>query len=132
MKDETGREQPWDIRERTLEYGARAVRAYRTLAEMKDGAALIMGKQYLRSATSIGANIAEAQSAESPGDFIHKYSVAQKEARESQYWLDLLAKSEMLSPGRLAEIKQETDELVAIITSIIVVKKRKMKGKDEG
>lgn len=85
MKSEAPKEKIWDIRERTLEYGVRAVRLYRALAEMKDGAALIIGKQFLRSATSIGANIAEALSGESPADFIHKYSIAQKEARESAY-----------------------------------------------
>lgn len=123
MKSETGRRV---IRERTLEYGVRAVRLYRALAEMKDGAALIIGKQYLRSATSIGANIAEAQAAESTADFIHKYSIAQKEGRESAYWLDLLAQADLVPENRLAEIRQETDELIAIITAIIVKTKKKI------
>lgn len=78
----------------------RAVRLYCALAEMKDGAALIIGKQYLRSATSIGANVAEALSRESPADFIHKYSMARKEARESGYWLSLLEKAEFLPTNR--------------------------------
>lgn len=122
--DGVTKEKTWDIRERSLEYGVRAVRLYRALVEMKDGAALILGKQYLRSATSVGANIAEALSAESAADFIHKYSIAQKEARESQYWLALLERSEILSSVRLSEIKQETDELVAILTAIIVKRKK--------
>lgn len=121
MKAESGRR---DIRERTLEYGVRVVRLYRALAETKDGAALIIGKRFLRSATSIGANVTEAQAAESTADFIHKYSIAQKEARESEYWLALLEKAALLPVSRLAELKQETNELIAIITTIIVNKKQ--------
>ena len=109
-----------DIRERTLEYAVRAVRLYHTLQDGKDGAGWIMAKQYLRSATSIGANVAEAQSGETRADFIHKYSIAQKEARESLYWLRLLERSGMLSSERLALLMQETRELVAVITAIIV------------
>ena len=105
----------------------RAVRLYRALQEMKDGAAWVIGKQFLRSATPIGANVAEAKAAESTADFVHKYGIAQKEARESAYWLDLLEKAEILSDHRLSELKQETDELIAIITTIIVKNKRKAK-----
>jgi len=117
----------WDIRDRSLEYGVRVVRLYRALAQKKDGAALIVGKQFLRAATSIGANLAEAQAAESTADFIHKYSIAQKEVRECGFWLDLLEKAEMLPPNRLADLRQETDELTAVITAIIVKKKRHQK-----
>ena len=118
-------EQGWrDIRERTPEYGVRAVRLYRALAEMRDGAAVIIGKQFLRAATSVGANVAEAQAAESGADFICKYSVAQKEGRECSYWLALLEKAAFLPPNRLVELKQETGELIAVITAIIVNKKR--------
>ncbi len=115
-----------DIRERTLEYGVRAVRLYRALMEKKDGAGWVIGKQFLRSATSIGANVAEAQSAESAADFIHKYSIAQKEARESDYWLALMERADVFPTDRLAELKQETDELIAIITTIIVKKKQNL------
>ena len=123
MKEE--KKPPWDIGKRTLQYGVRAVRLYGALQEMKDGAAWVIGKQFLRSATSIGANVAEAKAAESTADFVHKYGIAQKEARESAYWLDLLEKAEILSDHRLSELKQETDELIAIITTIIVKNKRK-------
>jgi four helix bundle protein len=116
---------PWDIAEQTLEYGVRAVRLYRALCEKKDGAGWVIGKQYLRAATSIGANIAEAQSAESKADFVHKYGIAQKEARESEYWLNLLEKAQILPPGRLKPLQEETGEIIAIITTIIVNSKRK-------
>ncbi|MBW4480858.1 MAG: four helix bundle protein [Tolypothrix brevis GSE-NOS-MK-07-07A] len=81
-------------------------------------------KSGLRAATSIGANIEEAQSGESRADFIHKYSIAQKEARESLYWLRLLAKSEIVPNQRLTLLISETQELIAIITTIIVRAKK--------
>jgi four helix bundle protein len=91
MKDE--KQKPRDIRERTFQYALRAITLYRTLQEGKDSAGWILGKQYLRCATSIGANIEEAQSGESRADFVHKYAIAQKEARESLYWLRLMTDS---------------------------------------
>lgn len=80
----------------------------------------MIGKQFLRSATSIGANVAEARSAESAADFVHKYSIAQKEARESEYWLALMEQAEVLTSEKLAGLRQETDELIATITAIVV------------
>jgi len=95
------------------------------LQEVKDGTGWIIGKQYLRAATSIGANVEEAQSGESRADFIHKYSIAQKEARESLYWLRLLAQSGLVPSNRLASLIKETEEIIAVITAIIVSAKQK-------
>lgn len=128
MKGE--RQKPWDIRERSFKYALRAIKLYQFLQEGKDGAGWILGKQYLRSATSIGANIEEAQSGQSRADFIHKYSIAQKEARESLYWLRLLAESEIVPPNRITSLMQETEELIAVITTIIV--RAKNKKNDQG
>jgi four helix bundle protein len=113
-------EKLWDIRKRAYAYALRAIKLYQALQEQKDGAGLILGKQYLRSATSIGADIEEAQSGESKPDFIHKYGIAQEEAKESLYWLRLLGESEILPASRLESIIQETEELYAVITGIIV------------
>ncbi len=99
---------PVDIRTRLLRYAVRAVNLYRYLQAQTDGAGWVIGKQYLRSATSIGANLQEAKSAESRADFIHKYGLAQKEARESLYWLQLMAESELLPRTRLDPLLQET------------------------
>jgi len=90
----------------------------------------VLGKQYLRAATSIGANVEEAQSAESRPDFVHKYGIAQKEARESLYWLKLLAESGIIPSRRLTPLMKETEELFAVITGIILsTKGRSLKGK---
>lgn len=107
-----------------MEYALRVIRLYRHLQKQKDGAGWVIGKQLLRSATSIGANITEAQSGESRADFIHKYSISQKEARESLYWLKLLLRSESLPTAKLQPLLDETNELIAIITRIIVNTKK--------
>ena len=115
--------QPQDVRERALHYSLRAIKLYQVLQKGKDGAGWILAKQYLRSASSIGANLEETQAAESRADFIHKHGIAQKEARESIYWLKLLALSEMLPIDRLRPLMKETEELYAVITAIICAAK---------
>jgi four helix bundle protein len=118
---------PQNIQERTMEYALRAIRLFRHLNERKDAVAWVIGKQYLRCVTSIGANLAEAQSGESKADFIHKCGVAQKEARESRYWLLLMMRSRLVAEAKLELLMQETEELIAILTSILVSAKRNMK-----
>lgn len=113
----------WDIRERSFKYALRAIKLYQYLQTGKDGAGWIIAKQYLRAATSIGANVEEAQSAESKADFIHKCSIAQKEARESLYWLRLLAQSGIIPNTRLTSLIKETEELIAVLAAIIVTAK---------
>lgn len=92
---------PKNICRRSFEYGLRAIKLYKFLQEKKNGAGWVLGKQYLRAATSIGANIEEAQAGETKADFIHKYGIAQKEAKESHYWLRLLAESGLVPARRL-------------------------------
>ena len=97
------------------------------MQKQRDSAGWILGKQYFRAATSIGANIEEAQGSESRADFIHKMGIAEKESRESLYWLHLIADSKVVSNSRLERLIKETDELIAIITTIVVkTKSRKI------
>ncbi len=117
--------QPPDIRARSFQYGLRAIRLYQFLQKERDGAGWILGKQYLRSACSVGANIEEAQASESRADFIHKLGIAQKEARESLFWLRLLSQSEIVAKAKLKPLIQETEELVSVLTSIVVNAKRR-------
>lgn len=114
----------FDIKERTFQYSLQAIQVYQQLQLQKDGAGWIIGKQFLRSATSIGANVQEAQSGESKADFIHKFSIAQKEARETLYWLNLLDAAGITEKGNLSSLMKETDEIIAIITKIIVNTKK--------
>jgi four helix bundle protein len=114
-----------EIEERAENYALRAIKLFRYLQKQRDGAALVLGKQFLRSATSIGANLIEARAGESRRDFIHKCSIAQKEARESRYWLTLLLKGGLVPEKRMIGILEETDQLIAIITAIIVNAKKR-------
>jgi four helix bundle protein len=108
-----------DIRSWSFAYALRAVRLYQFLQGRKDGAGWVLSKQYLRAACSIGANAAEAQSAKSRPDFIHKLGIAQKEGRESLYWLRLLAESRIVPRTKLNPLMQETQAVIAIVTAII-------------
>ena len=91
---------------------------------MKDGSTFTVGKQVLRSTTSVGTNLAEAQAAESTADPIHKHSIVLKKVRECEYWLSLLEKAELLPANGPVESKQETNEPIFLITAIILDKKR--------
>ena len=126
--DIRGGTKPPDIRERVYQYALRAVRLYQYLQKQRDSAGWILGKQYLRAATSIGANIEEAQASESRADFVHKVGIAQKEARECLFWLRLLTGSHIMSNSRLSPLTKETKELIAVITAIVVnTKSRKVR-----
>lgn len=117
--------QAFDIRERTMGYAVRAIALFRFLQKKRDDVARVIGKQYLRSATSIGANLVEGLSGESRRDFIHKYAIAQKEARESLYWLTLLRNANIVTPRRIDDLIDETNQIVAILTAIITRSKRR-------
>lgn len=117
---------PWDIHDRTEEYALRAIKLFRYLKRKPREDGMIIGRQYLRSATSIGANMVEADSAESGRDFVHKCNIALKEAKESRYWLRLLVRGEIVTPKRLSDLAEETDEIIAVIASIIVKTKKTM------
>ncbi len=84
----------------------------------------VLAKQLLRSGTSVGANVEEAQAGQSRSDFVHKMAIALKEARETNYWLRLLEASEMLPKEKLAELIKESDEIKKIIGAIIVSSKK--------
>ena len=119
---------PHDILARSFAYALRAIRLYQFLQRRKDGAGWTLGKQYLRAATSIGANIEEAQAGESRSDFIHKLGIAQKEARESLYWLHLLTESGIVGRDKVEPLTRETQALLAIMTAIIVNTKSRDRG----
>jgi four helix bundle protein len=113
-----------DIRKRSFQYTLRAVKLYQYLQKQGDGAGWILGKQFLRAASSIGANIEEAQGGESRSDFIHKMGIARKEARESLYWVRILAESGLFPGCRIAPLIKETEEILRVITAIILQTRR--------
>lgn len=107
-----------DLPERTFAFAERIVRLC-VVVESSGRVSSTLANQVLRSGKSVAANVEEAQGAESKRDFAHKYSIACKEARETYYWLRLLAASEVISPDRLTPLTNEANELVAILTSIV-------------
>ena|ERR1035437_3907486 len=112
------------IQERTLEFGKRALKLHTALCACRNEAARLMGKQFVRAATSIGANIQEGCGAESRADFIHKYAIAEKEARESHYWLELIMDAEFVPSTRISSLRNEASEIIAIINASIKTAKR--------
>lgn len=115
-----------DLCERTFQFAARVVKLCQEL-DRKPGAGRIIGSQLLRSGTSIGANVEEAQGGQSRADFVSKYSIARKEARETHYWLRLLVATEIFSSQKLGSLLSECNKLIAILTTII--KRTKEKGR---
>jgi len=111
------------IRERAFAFSLRAVQLFQHLQKQKDGAGWVIGKQFLRSACSVGANVEEAQSAESRADFTHKLGIAQKEAREALYRLRLLRESQIVTKTNLDPLLKETDILIRVLGSIILTTK---------
>ncbi|MCB0227199.1 MAG: four helix bundle protein [Anaerolineae bacterium] len=83
------------------------------------GTERVLAGQILRSGTSIGANMEEANAGQSKPDFITKCSIALKEARETLYWLRLLVECNLVSSERLTSLISEADEIVAILTTIV-------------
>jgi len=121
-------DEPQDIRKRTFQYLLRAIKLSQVLQNGKDSAGWVIGKQFLRSATSIGANLEEAQAGETRADFIHKCGIAQKEIRDSLYWLPLLNEAKLVPEKRLKLLEMETQELYAVMTSILRSAKAGIKG----
>ena len=111
------RDVPYDIRERTFQFAVRVIRAVRRLPQ--DTATRVVAHQLVKSATSVGANVEEADGAESTRDFIHKTSISRKEARESRYWLRVI-RAAILDDKEFTTLEQESDELVRILSAMII------------
>lgn len=113
MNDE---QPPFELRERTKLFGLRIVRMF--VALPKTDEARVLGKQVLRSGTSIGANYREAHRARSKAEFIAKVGDCLKELDETAYWLELLTESGIVPPAKLTSLQDETNQLLAILTTI--------------
>lgn len=112
------------VKVKSFELAIRGVNFYKWLiAEKKE---FIMNKQFLRSITSVGANVREAVNAQSKPDFIHKLSIAQKECDESMYWLEILKETNYISMIEFDSIHKQCNELLKIIRSIIITSKKKL------
>jgi four helix bundle protein len=112
------------IVERTKLFAIRIIKAC-TFLDEKPGVRRTLSKQLLRSGTSIGANVKEAQSAQSDKDFLSKLEIALKEERETEYWLEILIESGLVEKSHFEPLLNE----VYIIGKILVVSTRKIKQK---
>ncbi len=112
-----------DLRERTTDFALRIVNMYSSLP--RSTVAQTMGKQALRSGTSVGAQFRESQRAKSDADFINKLESVLQEADETAYWLELLVRAKIVPAAKLESLRKETDEIIAILVTIVTkVKKR--------
>ena len=100
---------------KSILFAERIIKLYKFL---KDKDVDVLRRQVLRSGTSIGANIAEADFSESKSDFKHKISIALKEANETLYWLKLLYKGDYITDNQYGSIKKDCSEIIAILLSI--------------
>jgi four helix bundle protein len=107
-----------ELQDRTFRFACRVVRLHGFLVGHAP-AYQKLSEQLLKSATSVGANLEEADAAQSRADFRSKCGIALKEARESHYWLRLFAACELVPPDRLTDLTDEANQLVAILTTIL-------------
>ncbi|MDJ0592810.1 MAG: four helix bundle protein [Pleurocapsa sp. MO_226.B13] len=112
------------IQDRTLSFAVRVVKLCKFLAE-QNGVTRVLYKQLIRSGTSIGANVREAQSAQSDRDFLHKLEIALKEARETEYWLIILVQADLIKEQRIKLLRQECEEIIKIL--VVITKKIKQR-----
>ena len=110
-------EQPQDLKPRTKAFALRVIRMYSQLAK-NDTVPQVLGKQVLRSGTSVGANYREASRGRSKAEFVSKIGDCLKEIEETEYWLELLVDSGCVAPTKMSALLDETHQLNAIFTTI--------------
>ena len=113
------------VKNKSFELAISGVNFYNFLVSEKKE--FVMSKQFLRSITSVGANVREAVNAQSKLDFIHKLSIAQKECDESLYWLELLKETKYIDEKVFKSIYTQAVEVLKIIKSIIISTKKNLK-----
>ena len=113
----------FDLKSRTKQFALRIIRLFRSLP--KSGDAQVIGKQVLRSGTSVGAQYREACRSRSDSEFISKMTNSLQELDETAYWLELLVEGDIVKADRLTGLLDETEQLIAIFVSSIKTTKAK-------
>jgi four helix bundle protein len=111
------KDQPEDIKARTFRFALQIIALVEKLPNTT--AATTIGKQLIRSGTSIGANVEEATAAHSKSDFVYRMNISLREARETLFWLRLLDASRILPSADLAGVAKESDEITRILGAIV-------------
>ncbi len=105
------------VKKKSFAFAVSVVKLYQYLCEQKKE--FVLSKQLLRSGTSVGAMVREAEHAESKADFKHKLGIAQKEINESIYWLELLNETDYLTKEQFEQINNDAVEIIKLITAIL-------------
>jgi four helix bundle protein len=113
-----------ELKTRTRQFALRIIRVFASLSR-RDDVQQVVGRQLLRSGTSVGAQYREASRARSPAEFISKLTSAMQELDETGYWLEVLVESGTVPAKRLEALMKETDELLAIFFASIRTASRK-------
>lgn len=116
--------EPNVLKEKSFLFAIRTIKLYRFLTEEKKE--FVLSKQILRSGTSIGAMVREAEYGESKSDFIHKMAIAQKEANETIYWIELLTSANYIDENLKDSLLADVTELMKIITASIKTAKNSL------
>ena len=116
--------------EKSFAFAVRVVKVYKWLCENKKE--YVISKQFLRSGTSIGANVKEAINAQSKKDFISKYSIALKEASEAEYWIELLAAGQYFDARESKSLLADINEVISLLTASVKTAKAGLNLKDTG
>jgi four helix bundle protein len=115
------------LKQRTKEFALRAIKLVDALPRKLS--AEVLGRQLLRSATSVGANYRSACRGRSVAEFVAKLGIVIEEADESEFWLEVITESGLMKSSRVAPLRQEASELVAIFTSSVRTTRRKSAGR---
>ena len=111
------------IRQKTIDFAVRIVKFYKYLNT--DKKEFVLSKQILRSGTSIGANVRESKNAQTNPDYLSKMNIALKEADETQYWWEVLYRSELITEQEYNSLDEDLKEIIAILVSIVKKLKEK-------
>ncbi len=109
------------VKEKSFDFALRVINLYKYLCNTHKE--FVLSKQLLRSGTAIGALVRESEHAESKADFIHKMAIAQKEANESEYWIELIHKSNYVNEESYNSIYSDLTEIRKLLSSIILTTK---------
>lgn len=120
-------EKPEDLKTRTKRFALRVIRLYGALPKSTEGQ--VIGKQLLRSGTSVGSHYREGSRARSDAEFISKMEGGMQELEESVYWMELLIEGEIVPEYRLAELMDEANQLMAILVTCVKSVKNRMRVK---
>ena len=112
------------LMDKSLAFAVRIAKLAQFLGDEKKK--FVLSRQIVRSGTGIGANVREAQFAQSDMDFISKFSIALKEASETQYWLKVLAKAEYIAEKQYRSLRNDADRLVGLLVKAVKSKKRNL------